>query len=271
MPYEAPEIPEILTRKHWDKKKSVAAKAQGRTGVGEQMDAVKAAHGKIKWDRLDLSKIPSDQRSFTIKVWDGHRDAALAEIKGPVRKLVEELYELRKVAEAAAKRFKSSKLVPKADTALAEKIAGTADKMGVSLNMNSLAPVVEKDYKAVREKWDAYANGVLDMLSKAVERAPGAISKLRATPTPKAVNAALMTAARDVAQQIGNLGRYSTMGYDLGVDTGAAKAIFEDLKKFANSSAYFPETATEEEVKAGIDEFERIIKKCQGFAAEVPA
>mgnify|MGYP001167332676 CR=1 FL=1 len=148
-PLKRIDIPAVLTQKDWDKNKGALAKAAGKTGVGDAMKAVAKAHDAIDWKKLSVSvNAPSNA---TVADLDDLFDEAKAEYKRSVDPLRTQLQKLRDLAEAAAKKFKANKLIPKDSTAHAEKVAKAADQLFVAFNQSSLGAKITDDYEGMRE------------------------------------------------------------------------------------------------------------------------
>jgi hypothetical protein len=140
-----PTYPEMLTNRDWQKQKGAIAKVAGETGIGAQMDKVKALWDKVAWAKFDAEKLCQGMKS--LDVWE----KAFAEAKKeypkvePVKK---ELWALRDLAKATADKWKANKLIPKASREHVENIAKTADVLSVALKS------LDQDFLDVKKKWE---------------------------------------------------------------------------------------------------------------------
>jgi hypothetical protein len=259
MSYHHPDYPKLLTKALWDKKKGIVAKVHGKTGVGEAMSACEKAYHGVKWDKIELGAHPMSVGKFTKPGWEKRLVEAKSEVTGNLRKLVKDLYSLRDTAKKAADKFKKSRTIPKSSTKLALEIAKTADQMGVSLNANSVGPVVMKEYQQLLDHVDLYANSFTKLLKKVLARTPGEIAKMRKSYTGANFNNISMKAARDITQNLTNIVKFNKeKGYDFpGVDMGKAKKLSDLFIAWANSSHYFKPDVKEEVVKKEVDKFEK--------------
>lgn len=139
MAYTPPDYPEQLTHKYWDKKKSLLAKAAGKTGVGEAAKAAAAAYGKIDWyafnvmnnGRLSVPLNSPDAKTLLRKTLDG----VTSDWRSTVKPTIDALHALEHTATTAA----SGKLAKhKSDAALANQIAKEARILAAALQTNGI-------------------------------------------------------------------------------------------------------------------------------------
>jgi hypothetical protein len=131
------QYPDKLARRHWDKKKSLLAKAAGKTGIGEAADKAQAAFGKIDWAQFDIfSLTPMPCNPTVLKQVIELKAGVNAEWKRSVKPAVDALCTLRDTADEASKKLAKNKLL-KDDVKLASEIAKAADILSVSLQLNS--------------------------------------------------------------------------------------------------------------------------------------
>jgi hypothetical protein len=259
MAFLRPDLPGILTRANWDKKKSVIAKVQGKTGIGEQMDRLKAAYAKVDWEKLAMRDPGS--RGFSFALWDEMRDAAVAEVKGNLRRVVEESLKLRDTAEATEKKFAKNKTIPKTDIKLAGDIKTAADRFGVSLNMNSVGPEINDAYTTVKAKWEKYIGDLIPQAKGAVTRAAKVVKEMRADPTAEFFNANIVKASRDISQQVVNMEKFSAKGFQFAIDMSTMSKLNKQLVQWSNTQGlFFKEGVDENTVKKEIDKFQNVAK-----------
>lgn len=138
-----PEIPDILKDANWQKEKGKFAKVfGGETGIGAQMNKLKAAYGK-----LDLAKTNVAMAYKNLE----EVDKAIATCKAELRKtddVRKEAYALRDLARKVAADFKKNKLIPGATSLHLENVAKVADAFGVSVK--SYDPT--KDFEAAKKR-----------------------------------------------------------------------------------------------------------------------
>lgn len=278
MPFLRPAYPQILKKTDWDSKKGTIAKIAGRTGVGEAMAVCERAYTDVKWEELELSKIPFNLRNFTKAGWDRELEQAKAQATGNLRKLVESLYKLRDVASAAAEKFARNMLIPSSSTEHVKLIAKTADQLGVSLNTNSIGGTILADYNAVLAKVTQAAANVPTTLRSALAKMPAEISDLKrmAAATPLqvgAINSKFYTAARDLSQNSVNVQKFieergvPVPGFTLN-ELPQLKTINQALTPWANTQGgYFENSAKADEIKRELEAFERIYNQLRALAS----
>lgn len=278
MPFLRPAYPQILKKTDWDSKKGTIAKIAGRTGVGEAMAVCERAYTDVKWEELELSKIPFNLRNFTKAGWDRELEQAKAQATGNLRKLVESLYKLRDVASAAAEKFARNMLIPSSSPEHVKLIAKTADQLGVSLNTNSIGGTILADYNAVLAKVTQAAAIVPTTLRSALAKMPAEISDLKrmAAATPLqvgAINSKFYTAARDLSQNSVNVQKFieergvPVPGFTLN-ELPQLKIINQALTPWANTQGgYFENSAKPDEIKRELEAFERIYNQLRALAS----
>jgi len=117
--------------------------------------------------------------SFTKADWDRRLADAKNEVTGNLRQLVEALYKLRDVAQAAEAKFKSDKLIPSSSTAQVGQLAPAADFLGVSLDANSIGTPIMADYNDVLARMKQVADQIPQILKNVLARTPAAIADLK--------------------------------------------------------------------------------------------
>jgi hypothetical protein len=264
--FNRPDYPKSLTRANWDKKKSLLAKAAGETGVGEAMDAAKGAYDAVDWDKLEGCNHAPSGNNFTKAAWKAVRDDAMKEVTGNLAKFSRSLYDLRDVARTAAAKFQKAKTVPKSDGKLALEIATEADHLGVAMNKNSVSGLIEERYQDFQKTYDDMVANVQANLRKTVAGAKIAAGQIAKDPTTANFNSRITSAARNITQTIGNIPRFIAAGYDVGIDAGTAKKLFDEMKDWANKIPYLPQDTAEPEVKKELMSFVKALKQCETLA-----
>ncbi|MGH7043432.1 MAG: hypothetical protein ACREFY_15080, partial [Acetobacteraceae bacterium] len=85
-------------------------------------------------------------------------------------------------------------------------------------------------------------------------------------PTAANFNSHITSAARGITQTIGNIPRFIAAGYDVGVDSGTAKNLFDEMKGWANKIPFLPQDTAEPEVKKELGSFVKALKQCETLA-----
>ncbi|MGH7042785.1 MAG: hypothetical protein ACREFY_11710, partial [Acetobacteraceae bacterium] len=173
------------------------------------------------------------------------RDDAMKEVSGNLAKFSKSLYDLRDVARAAATKFQKAKTIPKSDAKLALEIGTEADHLGVAMNKNSVAGVIEERYQDYLKTYDDMVANVQANLRKTVGVAKVAAGQISKDPTAANFNSHITSAARGITQAIGNIPRFIAAGYDVGVDSGTAKKLFDEMKGWANKIPFLPQDTAE--------------------------
>ena len=173
-----PTVPAILTKADWDKQKGVIAKiGVGETGIGAQMDKVKAAYAAVSWNKFNAKMVFAEDPTDPALV-DQALKAAMAEF-AKVEKVRAELRVLEGLAKKAQAAFKSKPLIPKSSTEHAGKIATEADHMAVALKS------MDAEFKSFEEMKKQIANRVAmgrKALLSYMAKMPPAIAKLESKP-----------------------------------------------------------------------------------------
>jgi hypothetical protein len=133
-----PAWPDWLTKKSWDKKKSLTAKATA-TGIGEGLETARKSFEKVVAQRVVVQPRNLDEV-------EGHQKRAEAFLRNPATKaLHEDLKQLRELAKKAQAAYKKSKAPGlKSTIDLCGDIEDAADKLMVAFNKNSLGTLLEK-------------------------------------------------------------------------------------------------------------------------------
>jgi hypothetical protein len=170
-------IPVILTKADWDKQKGVIAKiGVGETGIGAQMDKVKAVYGAVDWTKFNAAnRHPTSDPG----VVDEELKEAKSEYASKVEKVRAELRVLVGLAQKAQAVFKSKPLIPKASAEHVGKIAAAADHMAVALkSMDAEFAAFENRKKIAEQNRQAIYKVFLGYVTKMEP----AIAKLNSKP-----------------------------------------------------------------------------------------
>jgi len=262
-----PDYPVILTKTNWDKKKSILAKIGGATGIGEELTKVKHLYDAVDWDKIEIGKHLPKGNDFTKKDWADQRDAAFREVAGNLTKFSQALYALRDLCRETKKDFEKSKTIPKSDVKLVHEMAETADHLGVSLNKNTLNPIIQERWQDFQSAYDGMVESLQKNIKGAVAKAIPKIKDMESEPNAQKFNSVITTAARDITQSIGNVPRFIKAGYTLGIDGAAAAELFKEMTGWANKTPYFDDVdVSEEVVKEEIRKFTEAVKACAKLA-----
>jgi hypothetical protein len=161
--YKPLQYPDKLTKKHWDKSKSVLAKAAGKTGVGEAADAAQDAFKRIDWTRFDVFRLaPTASNQQTLQQAKAIKVGVQAEWKRSVEPTIAALKVLRTKAQEAAKTYAKNKLL-KANATVAEQIAQDADLFVAALQLNGIF------FEQVAKEWQLCVGTIERMLAAGEE------------------------------------------------------------------------------------------------------
>jgi hypothetical protein len=271
--FTKPDIPEILTRRSWDKNKGVIAKMAGQTGIGAQCDKVAAAYKMVKWEKFDLparrAAVLQNWRddTFTRGNWTKLLNEAGSEVQGNLTKLSQELYKLRDLCLKTAADFKKSKAIPSSSVQHVEKMAKAADFMGVRLNKNSMGGVL----KSMNEEFLAevklkFIDPMWPGIRKYATQHANLMAELRRNPDPKALNNDGRTACRDIQTGLGNIAKLGERGF--GPKNPEAQSLFTQLAVWGNAPGHIvDDSASAQVVLAELDKIEPVFKKALQFIA----
>ena len=268
MAFEKPEYSDVLTRKNWDKNKSVLAKMAGFTGIGDGLAKLEALYNKIDWTIFDLEvQFPRGSKEFTLPKLDEAAKEAVANVKsGDCAKLRTEAFSLRDLALKTEKDYKANKLIPKSTTALCASIAKAADFLGVAVNPNSMGGRIVESAKKVRATYDLTAASIHKNYVGHLSALEKAFIPVTKTPTYEAWrDAGIMTLARNLNQQIGNVENLVQKGYDMGMDVGACTKFFKDMNLYARVAVPFEANAPEAERKEHVKEMVKLLIRAKAL------
>ncbi len=250
MAFEKPVYSSELTKKNWDKNKGVLAKMAGFTGVGDGLTKLEAVYNKIDWTVFDMEKLfPRGDKNFTLGKLEAAVIEAVKEVKsGDCAKLRTEAFAMRDLAQKTEKDFKANKLIPKSSTALCASIAQAADHLGVAVNANSMVDRIQASAKGVRAIYDATAENVKKNYHGHVVALEKAFMPVVKDPTYENWrDAGIMTLARNLNQQVGNVENLASKGYDMGMDLAACSKFFKDMNLYARVAVPFEKDAAQPE------------------------
>jgi len=271
--FPKPEYPKILTRKDWDKNKGVFAKMHGKTGIGEKMDAVQKLFDAVDWDAINLTKLRAGWKwggegvTVSKPSWDKIFNAAKAEITGNLAKVCKELYDLRDLAKDVQAEFKKSKTIPSSSTKHVGEIATTADHLGVSLNKNSLSPILQKmEDEFLDDVQKNYTDHFIKGLKTSVAKHTKTLETVRADPTPANFsNIACAKMARDYTTNLGNIAKVHHKGFKI-KNGPAAQKLFDILTPYGNLQV---DAKDEADVKKHLVILEKMLNAANVFASSI--
>ena len=158
MPYQPLTYPVDITQAYWDRKKGIAAKLAGKTGISEAATKAERAFGAIDWTKFDIEKrAPMGISEEKLKAVRALKDDVIAEWHRSLKPAIDHLKELKVTATTAAGDMKKNKLLKDA-TKIAEDMATGADHFSVALQLNSLF------FERVNKTWETNVKAVQDGL-----------------------------------------------------------------------------------------------------------
>lgn len=216
--YTKPDLPPILSRKDWDKKKGVFAKlVKGKTGIGEQCDAVAKAYKSAAWADLDLYNILLNNGfdnwkndTFNRANLDKQVSQARAVVSnGSVRALFMELSKLAALCRKTETNFRNNKKIPKASADHCKEMAAKAEFMAAGININTYNDYVGKVYKAVFG-WvkEAVVGNIKKTQSGGRQKLESELNKLKNDPQSGALNTFATGPVRSLNQALGNIAKF---------------------------------------------------------------
>lgn len=242
----------MLTQKNWDKNKGSLAKMAGYTGMGDALRTLEADYKKVDWTVFDMQVLfPRGSKDFTLPKLEKAMEAAVKDAKaGAAAKLRASALETRDTALKTEKDYKANKLVPKAATALCASIAKAAEQLSVAANANSVGGYVSESAKLVRGIYDVTAANIKKSYGMHLNKLAVAFAPVvRDTSYAAWRDAGIMTLARNLNQQVGNVGNLAEKGYDVGMNTGECDKFFKDMNLYGRVAVPFEENASETDRK----------------------
>ena len=169
---------------------------------------------------------------------------------GATAKLRASALEVEKLALKTEKDYKANKLVPKTATALCASIAKAAEALAVAANQNSVGGYIAESAKLVRGMYDATAANIQKSYGTHLNALATAFTPVVKDPSYSTWrDAGIMTLARNLNQQVGNVGNLAEKGYDVGMNIAECSKFFKDMNLYARVAVPFGEDAPEEERK----------------------
>jgi hypothetical protein len=148
MAYQPMTYPATITQAYWDKKKGIAAKMAGKTGIGEAAAKAERAFEKIDWTQFDIDKLaPMGVSDENLRVVITLKDNVVTEFRKSVKPAIDDLKELKDTANAAAADMRKNKALKDASK-LAEEMAKEADHFSVALQLNGVF------FEKVNKQWE---------------------------------------------------------------------------------------------------------------------
>jgi hypothetical protein len=249
--------PEILTDDNWKKSKSLFAKAAtGKSGIKGAMKKAEKAHGKIDWNLMIVPSV-STVKVGGIPLIDEYYDKAIKEQKDTVVKLRAKIKKIMDLADDEIEKYKDSKTLKKYLKHV-NKVKSEADLYFIKLKLNSsVFEEMDTDFDKLRKRWqtqyDLIKSTALGKIEVTVKRAKTFISVVESNSTAKEFNKGIMTASRDIAQNITNITKFKTW------EKTDPKSLSDSLSDWANGKVKMKDEATEKEVKEKIQEFSDLV------------
>jgi len=259
--YEKPPIPAILTKKDWDKKKGVFAKVfSGKTGIGEQCEAVAKAYKSAKWADVDLNA-QLLAKGFSTWKDDTFNQKNLAKVisaanketssGGSLFKLNQELHKLAKLCTDAETKFRKDSKIPKASAEHCKKMASEAAFLASSFSQNTYGGYAAKVEKAVQAWVQGAVVAQMLITQKTIKsKVEEGIQKVAKDARATVLNEFSTGAVRSLNQAIGNIAKYEERGFGKG-NGRAYSAHFDVLQPLARGGL-LSDSATPDEVKAEV-------------------
>jgi hypothetical protein len=234
-------LPEQMTKKWWDKKKSTIAKMTHSTGVGESLSAVEVAFKKVEFYHFAPRNMEEAPKFVEL---------AKTFIKSaPVKDLQGTLKAASKLAGEQAKELKKNPLT-KSTSKVLEEIAEVGEHLMVLCSPQNLAEslkVAVQDWQKgqtsrdIRVAPDNVAGGKL-----AMKKIPGEIAKNKKLLEAMAddndaqgrtnLAAALRKLCRDITNPLGNVIKAAKAGVGLkDFDQRAAEGLYKQMVVISNS------------------------------------
>jgi hypothetical protein len=264
-------IPEILTKQNWDKKKGIIAKLAGPTGIGDKLEELRKAYAKVDWKKVNAYERMGgfshwNKDDFTRATWQKYLTEAQAQVQGPMVAVVKECEEVRDHCIKVAKTLKDKRGIPSSTTQHVLTMAKRADQMADDLGKPAMARVLNTMNQELLGDVDKIIDGVHHATKGALKRHESLFVKLRNDPTASTFNSLACPAARDIAQNIGNLDLAFTKGF--GKKVNDADRIAKALSPYANTSNnnYLKGNLSPDEVVEEIDALEHIVNDARKVA-----
>jgi hypothetical protein len=210
---EVLEWPEQLTKVYWDKKKGNIITVMKSTGIGEALKKCEEAFKAAKMGEVTVGGRNPDEVDHFFKA------NVIPFITGTaMKKLHDDLKELKDVAQKTAKEIKKNVVIPSSTKKLVDEIAAGAELMMVFCNTNSLsgyaARVLEEKKKELNTAQVSRAAGSLKLGKGMGKKALNAVAEIRQEIEKvtnwedekiKPLGSTLFTACRDMTQPLLNL------------------------------------------------------------------
>lgn len=188
MAYKEPEYPSDLTKKHWDKNKSLSAKIAGETGVGAAAAACEAAFKKVEWKFFDaFDHMPRLNNSAAYKEVKEYEAQISAHWREQVKPVIDELKKLKTTAQTAARKLGENPKLKK-DKELADHFAVEGDKFSVALQLNSIffddaAKVINTKLEGIKKQMEGFQKIAREIDGYLTDLLEGLKEVLRTIPT----------------------------------------------------------------------------------------
>ncbi len=203
--------PELLDKDVWDKKKGKILTATKKTGIGAALKKCKDAFITAKIGEYVCGGRNPDEAEAYLK------NTLVPFINGAaMKKLHDDLKELKELAVSTAKDLKKMPLIPSSTKKLVNEIAAGAEELMVFCNTNTLSGYLERAQKDAVEALNAKQRKVAAFSTQQArgmgQKAHTAIAKIRQDlgdgpldpAKVKTASAALFDACRDMTQPLQN-------------------------------------------------------------------
>jgi hypothetical protein len=248
------EYPDKLTKKHWDKKKSLAGKALiKKTGVGEALDTLETFFKRVDWDAYDMQKIPSG-RSATMDLsrFDEDVKQVILEMKSGLSSVHDAMTVAQDHLDEAIKRFKAAKVLG-SDVKLSEDLIKEIKALRSTYDIKDLAVAMLEHAAGTKKGFGELLKKGKIVLAKAVKEAEtemGVIFNLE-KPTPEQFNKA-SRGTRSAAMNLRNAVEGSKAGLTAAYSPKIAEELYKKLVPFYTGHT-FKDDVKPELVKKGAE------------------
>lgn len=266
--FTVPEIPQILTLKHWLTTKDIPDMLRERSMCEGTLGELAKAYKKARLETLPsfLKQAPA-WAQYHYGRWSKLCDDLVREvIVGGVINLREAIGEARNAALQTEKNVdKKDALAPKS-SALLRKMAQSADALLKDLRPDIIEAAIRDKEKEVNTAMLEIAAAPLDEIKRLVAKAKGAVALVVRTPTAAAYNKSIGSGADGLARELaGELLKLAALPPTKGIDYDNAADAARSAKELLGS-APLPPTADKDAVTAALKDFLQIT----AVAAKLP-
>jgi len=142
----------------------------------------------------------------------------------------------------------------------------TDDPPIVAVNANSMVNRIQESAKKVRAPYDVTAAAIQKNYHAHLSALERAFTPIVKEPTYQMWNDGhIMTLARNLNQQIGNVENLVQKGYDIGMDAAACSKFFKDMNLYARQGVPFKMDAPEPERKEHVKEMLKLLIRARAL------